>query len=104
MHVLYAEFTALAGREATVRQLISEYALVVRREPGNVAFEVFEKTGLPGRFFVFEKYLDDDAFSQHLEGAEGRVFNAALEPHIEGGRSRLTTLDPIGPPETPTDL
>jgi quinol monooxygenase YgiN len=95
MHVLFAEFTAQVGSEELVRRLIVEYADVVRREPGNASFEVFEKSGLAGQFFVFERYVDDEAFAIHLDSAAGTTFNAALAPHILGGASQLTTLHQV---------
>ena len=95
MHVLYAEFTAHVGSAEVVRGLILDYADIVRREPGNTSFEVYEKSGFPGQFFVFERYVDDEAFVKQLDSPAGAAFNAALAPHIVGGGSVLTTLQEL---------
>lgn len=93
--VLYAEFTALPGEAETVERLIGEYSEVVRREPGNQAFDVYRRQDDADRFFVFEVYRDQAAFDAHLGGAAGRDFNPRLQASIVEPQSVLTLLSPV---------
>lgn len=92
---LYAEFTAIAGCEDQVTQLLAGLTQLVRAEPGNIAFEPFTLESDPRQFFVFEVYEDDAAFEAHITAPYGVTFNAALAPLIEGAGSQLTWLDPL---------
>jgi quinol monooxygenase YgiN len=92
---LFAEFTAREGTEAEVARLIEDYALKVREEEGNIAFDVYTKAADPRAFWIFEAYRDEDAFQAHLNAPYGGPFNAALTPLIEEEASVLTFLDPL---------
>lgn len=94
---LYAEFSALAGNEAHVAELIAEFASQVRAEPGNVVFDPFIVPG-SGAFFVVETYVDESAFASHLASEHGLAFNVSLAPLIVGGQSTLTQLHAIAVP------
>ena len=93
--VLYAEFTARAGSESAVEELITDYAESVRAEPGNVTFDVYRREEAPARFVVFEIYRDRPAFEAHLGAEPGRAFNEVLAEHIEGAGSDLHFLTPV---------
>ncbi|MFH9001938.1 putative quinol monooxygenase [Streptomyces afghaniensis] len=92
---LLAEFTAREGAEDEVARLIREYALKVREEEGNLAFDVYTKAADPRAYWIFEVYRDEDAFKAHLDAPYGAPFNAALSPLIEEDTSVLTFLDPL---------
>jgi quinol monooxygenase YgiN len=92
---LYAEFTALPGHEARVRELLLELTAEVRREKGNLTFFPFTLESDPRHFFVFEVYTDDAAFHEHVTAAHGERFNAALAGLVEGSTSSLTWLASI---------
>ncbi|MFC8430960.1 putative quinol monooxygenase [Streptomyces sp. NPDC057253] len=92
---LYAEFTAREGAAAEVARLLGEYALKVRAEEGNLAFDVYTKADAPRAFWIFEVYRDENAFRTHLNAPYGPPFNAALAPLIEEDASVLTHLDPV---------
>ena len=87
---LCAEFTAIPGAEQQVADLVRDFTERVRAEPGNLAFNPHTLVDEPRRWFVYEMYRDEAAFREHLAAEHGAVFNAALEPLVEGGRSRLT--------------
>lgn len=94
--ILYAEFTAKAGQEDAVAALISGLAADVHRESGNEQFTVYRERDEPRRFFVFERYVDEDAFQTHINAPYGAVFNVALGDLIEEDGSVLTFLsEPI---------
>lgn len=90
--ILHATFTARAGEERRVARLISQYARVVQQEPGNLMFEVNLVRDTPERFFVYEAYLDEEAFREHLNAPAGQAFNAELTPLIVEPASELTFL------------
>ncbi|MFI8850112.1 putative quinol monooxygenase [Streptomyces sp. 891-h] len=92
---LLAEFTARQGAQDEVTRLIREYALKVRAEEGNLAFDVYTKADNPRAYWIFEVYRDEDAFTAHLNAPYGPPFNAALAPLIEEDASVLTFLDPL---------
>lgn len=90
--ILYATFTALPGHAATVAALLAKYAELVRKEPGNVLFDVSCRADAPESFFVYEEYVDEAAFNAHLSAPYGTPFNAELAPLIVEPQSLLTFL------------
>jgi quinol monooxygenase YgiN len=92
---LLAEFTAREGAQEEVARLLREYALKVREEEGNLAFDLYTKASHPRAFWIFEVYRDEDAFQAHLKAPYGGPFNTALAPLIEEDASVLTFLDPV---------
>ncbi|GGK88182.1 putative quinol monooxygenase [Streptomyces flaveus] len=92
---LLAEFTAREGAQDEVARLIRDYALKVREEEGNLAFDVYTKAANPRAYWIFEVYRDEDAFKTHLDAPYGAPFNATLTPLIEEDASVLTFLDPL---------
>jgi quinol monooxygenase YgiN len=89
---LCAEFTAIPGAEDRVAALVRDLTAQVRAEPGNLVFNPHTLVDEPRRWFVYELYRDEAAFRDHLAAEYGAVFNAALAPLVDGGRSRLTML------------
>lgn len=89
---LIATFRAQQGHADEVRDLIVEYGYFVRNEPGNVFFEVYNDSTDPHSFVVIERYRDQAGFDAHLSTSEGRAFNEALVPLIEGDGSELQFL------------
>ena len=92
MTTLYATFTARAGYEDEVAQMIADLAQKVRTEPGNVVFDVYRRADNPASFFVFEVYKDQAAFEAHLAMPYGKAFNDRLEQIIIEPHSQLTFL------------
>jgi quinol monooxygenase YgiN len=90
--ILHARFTARPEHLAAVERLIGGLAAEVHREPGNVEFTVYQEADDPCRFFVFERYVDRDAFENHLAADYGAAFNTALADLIVEDGSRLTFL------------
>jgi quinol monooxygenase YgiN len=91
---LIATFRAMEGHASTVMTLISAYGEVVRREEGNLVFEIYTERDDSHAFVIFERYRDEAAFQAHLAGAEGTEFNARLTPLVAGGGSTLQFLRP----------
>ena len=90
--ILYAEFTAKSGNEDEVAELVRGLAALVRQEPGNLVFAASQKRGRPAEFFVYEEYVDSDAFRAHVSADYGVTFNAQLADLIVGDGSDLTFL------------
>jgi quinol monooxygenase YgiN len=93
--VLYAEFTAQADNVAEVAELVKELAESVREEPGNLVFAASQKRNNPAEFFVYEEYVDADAFAAHIAAEYGARFNSRLKELIVGDGSDLTFLMPL---------
>ncbi|HEY4268325.1 MAG TPA: antibiotic biosynthesis monooxygenase family protein [Galbitalea sp.] len=90
--ILYAEFTALPGNEERVAELVRALSTRVREEPGNLAFAAHHKRDDPAQFFIYEEYVDADAFRAHVGADYGATFNSELVDLIEGDGSALTWL------------
>lgn len=93
---LYAEFQAVPGAGDAVASLVAGYRQDVMTERGSVRFDAHRLREDPDRFFVYEEYADDEAFSAHLADPANARFNAALAPLVVGGGSTLTWLHPVG--------
>ena len=92
--VLIAELTARDGCEAEVRSVLTDYAVHVRAEPGNEAFECYQTEDVPQKFVVYEIYTDEAAFQAHLAAPMNKEINQRLSSITEGGSS-LTFLTPF---------
>ena len=89
---LIATFRAVAGQDSHVFGLISAYGEVVRKEPGNIFFEIYTERDDRHAFVIIERYRNEQAFQRHLDGAEGTAFNLQLAPLVEGEGSELQFL------------
>lgn len=94
VRALYAEFTALPGREAALAAKVAGLTEAVRAEPGNLAFVAYTLESDPRRWFVYEVYADEAAFRTHLTAPHSAAFNSDLADYIEGAGSALTRLTP----------
>lgn len=60
------------------RKLAAEHvSAATRKEPGILAFHVVEELNQPGRIHVFEMYVDEAAYVEHLKSAHFKAFAAA---------------------------
>ncbi|BCP53983.1 antibiotic biosynthesis monooxygenase [Kaistia sp. 32K] len=98
-HILYAEFTAVAGKEDVVKGLLAKFTEDVRSEPGNIDFTCYTHREKPSRFFVCEIYRDRAAFEAHIATPHCAEFNVRVAPYIVEPRTELTFLDPLTAPE-----
>ena len=94
MKVLYAEFTALPGCADQVSSLLSHLTEHVRREPGNLGFAPYRRSGSADTYIVFEQYADDKAFDAHVSARHTIRFNTELASLVEGRGSVLSWLEP----------
>ncbi|GAB3728702.1 hypothetical protein GCM10027594_10780 [Hymenobacter agri] len=65
-----AHFTAKAGHEETVRQLLQQAVAAVRtHEPGNLVYTAHQDPKEPTQFFIYEQYADQTALEAHRDSA-----------------------------------
>ena len=93
MKVLYAEFTPLRCTDQ-VASLLGQLTVHERREPGNLVFSPYRRSGGADTNLVFEQYADDKAFNAHVEAQHTVEFNTELASLVEGRGSVLSWLEP----------
>ena len=65
MVVLAVTWKAKPGKEAEMAAIFRNLEAASRREPGCLMFVVHQHRTEPGRFFVYEQYVDDSALEAH---------------------------------------
>ncbi len=92
--MLYAEFTALPACADQVSPLLDQVTEHVRREPGNLGFAPYRRSGSAHTYIVFEQYADDKAVDVHVTSHHTIGFNTELASLVEGRGSLLRWLEP----------
>lgn len=87
--VICATWTARTGEEDAVARAICELEVETSREPGNRLYIGHRSEGDPAVFFLYENYVDRDAFEAHL--ASDHFRRLALEYAIPRLESRART-------------
>ena len=62
----------------------------VRDEPGCLGFDVVELDGEPGRFLLYERYADEEAFADHQRQSHFAAWSQVAPTVLVGDRERLT--------------
>ena len=75
--VAYVEVTPAGVPQAT--KAFQTYRQAAAREPGFVAFDLFEQLGRPGHFVLVETWRDQAAFDAHQTAASVPVLKDALQ-------------------------
>ncbi len=65
MVVLAVTWTANPGKEVEVAAIFRKLEEASRREPGCLMYLVHQHRTEPGRFFIYEQYVDDAALEEH---------------------------------------
>jgi quinol monooxygenase YgiN len=65
MVVLAVTWKANPGKEADVAAIFRKLEASSRTEPGCLMYVVHQHRTEPGRFFIYEQYVDDDALAAH---------------------------------------
>ncbi len=84
--VVRATWTARAGSEQLVRDVLAELTPLSRAEPGNQNYVVYQDGEEPRVFHLFEVYDDEEAYSVH--GASEHFRRLAVERGIPALESR----------------
>lgn len=66
-YVLTAHWTANEGQEGAVASALAKLIEPSRAEPGNLEYQVHRDPQNPRLFFIYEKYVDDDAYAAHAQ-------------------------------------
>ena len=69
-----ARYTMTAGREEELLALLTEFAKLVRQEPGNLSFDVYRHLDDPRKVVLLERYQSREAFAQHLAAEYFRAY------------------------------
>ena len=64
--VVIAQYTVRAGEEGRVEAALTTMRTLSRAEPGNLDYQVLRDPQEPGRFVLYERYVDEAAFQAHL--------------------------------------
>jgi quinol monooxygenase YgiN len=64
---LIARHTIKEGHEQEVRNLLGGFVDAARAEPGNLAFDVYLKSGDDRSYVLLERYASRDALAAHRE-------------------------------------
>ena len=67
MVVLAVTWVANPGREAEVADIFGKLEAASGQEPGCLMYIVHRHRSDPGRFFIYEQYVDDDALEAHRQ-------------------------------------
>jgi quinol monooxygenase YgiN len=62
-----ARYTAAAGKEDEVADLVVQLATASRAEPGNIDFTAYRQVDDPRRFVLLERYASREEFDAHRE-------------------------------------
>ena len=84
--VVRATWTARAGSEQLVRDVLAELAPLSRAEPGNQHYVVYQDGDRPRVFHLFEVYDDEEAYRVH--GASEHFRRLAVKRGIPALESR----------------
>jgi autoinducer 2-degrading protein len=64
--VLAVTWVAREGENYAVAELLRRLAPLSRAEPGCLQYDVHRDPDDPNRFFLFERYADDEALEAHM--------------------------------------
>jgi quinol monooxygenase YgiN len=92
--IVVAQYLVTEGHEATVTQLLEENAEASRSEPGCLEFSVYQASGDPRRFLLYERYTGEDAFQAHRRTEHfGRIIEQQVVPLL--AERVVTRLEPL---------
>ena len=70
--VLAVTWTAKAGHEAEIREILHRLGEASRQEAGMITYTTHVDPDNPREFFIYEKYHDADGLAAHQETAHFR--------------------------------
>jgi (4S)-4-hydroxy-5-phosphonooxypentane-2,3-dione isomerase len=66
-YVAAVTWQATTGTEQRVEEILAEMAVLTRAEPGCLMYEVHRSVDRPGAYFLYEQFVDEAAFTLHVE-------------------------------------
>lgn len=76
VHVV-AKFVAKPGQEAALKTAITALIAPTRKDPGYIAYDLYESTQRPGEFVLVEEWETKDLLAAHLDTPHLNGFKAA---------------------------
>jgi len=76
-----ARFVAKPGLEATLRAALTDLVAPTRKDPGYIAYDLYESTQRPGEFVLVEAWASKDLLASHLD-----------TPHLNGFKAKAPEL------------
>ncbi len=92
MYVVIAPIQVKEGsKEQVLEALVPNARGAVETEPGCLRFDVIQDAGDPNLLWVYEIYVDEDAFNYHTQTDHFKKAIAVIGPNrVEGGRQGAT--------------
>ncbi len=66
-YVVCAKWTARAGKQDRLAEVIDEMTAPSKAEPGNLYYQAHRSPENPQLFFLYEQYADADAYQAHMD-------------------------------------
>ncbi|MFQ5789184.1 MAG: putative quinol monooxygenase [Acidobacteriota bacterium] len=82
LHVV-ARMVARSGKEAALKETLTQLIEPTRAEPGCVRYELYQGEESPGEFLFVEEYKDEAAFDAHLASPHVRKALAGTASLLE---------------------
>ena len=88
MYVIIAPIQIKEGsKEQVLEALVPNARGAVESEPGCLRFDVVQDAGDPNRLWVYEIYVDEDAFNHHIQTDHYKKAIEVIGPNrVEGDR------------------
>ncbi len=80
MFVVCVRIEVAPGHEEEFIAATRENHVGTRREPGTVRFDVLRQVAEPRRFFLYEVYRDEQAFTQHQQTPHYLAWKQTVAP------------------------
>ena len=88
-YVVSAKWTAKAGREGRLREVIEEMTPASRDEPGNLYYQAHTSPESPRLFWMYEQYADEAAYNAHMDSEHfTRLVKEEAIPDLLDARER----------------
>lgn len=92
-HVLAVTWTAKAGREAEIQEILQVLGQASRQEPGVITYTTHVDPDNPREFFIYEKYDDASGLEAHQETAHFKEYVLEKAIPLLESRVRRTFID-----------
>jgi quinol monooxygenase YgiN len=76
-----AKFVAKPGQEATLKAELLGLIAPTQKDPGYIAYDLYEATLRPGEFVLIEAWASKDLLAKHLD-----------TPHLNGFKAKAPAL------------
>jgi len=93
---VYAVLTAKSGKEKELEELLRSMAAPSRAEAGNLRYDLWRDTAVPGRFILDEMYVDAEANSSHRESPHFQNYVGKINKLADRSVYLVTSVDVVG--------